>query len=482
MKYIKIVALVATLSFFFSSCEKDWLEVNDNPNAATEVGAEYLFGYAITSWSGNRTGGDSFLPIGLMNQTIASGGDFGWGFGADRYDISPYSLGNTWKLYYATSGANIKQAITIAEKAKKGNAAAQCKIVLAALMYECTMIYGDIPYSEAWTEKTEPKFDAQKDVLNGLLSLLDEAIAQIKVDAPASSKIITEDLYYNGDMNSWKALANSLKLKIAMVMVDKDKSKAALIGSLIKKKLITESNLNVEFPYYDESGHKNPKYRLIEKYNGGKQEWLFADDVILEGMMKPYNDPRIEKFYTKGKKGGAYKGAPTATTVDDTYSLIKVGYKPDTPDLIISSQEINFLIAEAYLRGLGVAKDKAKADEFFKTGLRQALAYYDVDDASINTFISQASLDLKTVANPLKVLHTEQYIDLVDRSLEAWVQARRSGKEGDETPNLKTPKGAQGVPAGKIARRWVYPPDELTGNSNAPKNIPKIYENMWFDE
>lgn len=472
--FISLVSLVG-----LTSCENDWLDVNKNPNTATKVDAPYLFGYAITSWSGNRTGGDCFWPIGMMGQVFSTGGNFGWGYAEDRYDISPYSTGNTWKLYYATAGANLKDAIRLAEEDKKPNYAAQSKIVLSALVYECSMIWGDIPFSEAWKGIDAPKFDTQKDVLDGVLALLDEALAQIEVDNKFTIK--TEDLYYGGDMQKWIAFANSLKLKVAMVMVDKDTSKATLIKELLSKPLITESMLNVEFPYYNEAGHKNPKYRLFEKYNGGKNSWFFANDTILDGMMKPLNDPRIPIFYALGEKGKEYKGVTTATEADDTYSLVKVGLYPDAPDLILSSQEINFLIAEAYLRGLGVAESKADAQKYFRKGLKQSLEYYKVDASEIETFLNKEEFILTQVSNPLRTLRVQQYVDLVDRPLEAWVQQRRSGKKGAEIPNLKTPEGAP-VPAGEIARRWSYPNDELTGNENAPKELPHLWDNMWFDE
>ena len=191
--------------FVLPSCE-DWLDVNQNPNAVSTVEPEYLFGYAITSWSANRTGGDNYWPIGFMSQLIATGGNYGWGYGEDRYDISPYSTGNTWKVYYATAGANFKKAIDIAEEQNKPNVAAQCKIAFACMFYECTMIWGDVPYSEAWTDESYPAFDSQKDVLEGLAALLDEGIQQIDKNSP--QKVITEDLYYNGDLDQWIKLAN----------------------------------------------------------------------------------------------------------------------------------------------------------------------------------------------------------------------------------------------------------------------------------
>ena len=59
----------------------------------------------------------------------------------------------------------------------------------------------------------------------------------------------------------------------------------------------------------------------------------------------------------------------------------------------------------------------------------------------------------------------------MDRPIESWIQVRRSGTVGNEVPNLTLPNGA---PAGGIARRWVWPDNELTGNINARGDIPHI--------
>ena len=61
------------------------------------------------------------------------------------------------------------------------NGIAQCKIILAQHIYETTMIWGDIPFTEAWIEGVKyPKFDSQESSFEWcLVSLLDEALNEI---------------------------------------------------------------------------------------------------------------------------------------------------------------------------------------------------------------------------------------------------------------------------------------------------------------
>jgi len=467
-----------------SGCEKDWLDINQSPNTATTVEPQYLFGYAITSWSGNRTGGDSYWAIGFMTQLIATGGDFGWGYSEDRYDFSPYTLGNTWKLYYATGGGNLKKAIELAEEKEMPNIAAQCKIAFACMFYECTMIWGDVPYSEAWTDENYPNFDEQKNILNGLITLLDEAIAQIDKSSPYV--ITTEDLYYNGDLDKWKILANSMKLKIALTMVDADDSKSSLIGNLISEDLITSAANDFKFPFVNEAGNENPQFKLFKKHGGGKNTWMMANSIMLDSMMIPLHDPRIEKYFEPGEDAiDVYKGVYTATEADNMTSLMRIGdgttIAADSPDVIVSSSEINFLLAEIYVRGIGTTANLPTANQYFKNALTQSLEFNGVAASDIETFVNKTELDLTSVSNPLKVLYEQQWIDFYNRALEAWILQRRSGPEGNEVPNLQTPKGAP-VPAGEIARRWDYPDVEITGNINVPSDLPHIWDNLWFDK
>ena len=62
--YILLLLVVCST---LSSCS-DWLDVNNNPNTAEKVEAGYLFNYAAVNWSGNRIGGDSYIPFSQFSR------------------------------------------------------------------------------------------------------------------------------------------------------------------------------------------------------------------------------------------------------------------------------------------------------------------------------------------------------------------------------------------------------------------------------
>lgn len=468
--------LISLLVLMTPSCS--WLDINSDRNKATMVDPDVLYNYAMMSWAANRCSGDSYYPLGFAGQTLSTGGSEGWG-NINVYEISPYSLGNTWKMYFASSGANLKDAIRLAENTGKPNIAAQCKINFAHLIFNATMLYGDIPYSEGWDINiVAPKFDAQKDVLNDLIALLDEAINQVD---PASSVALTSyDLAYHGDMDKWIRYANSVKFRIAMVMVDKDPSKATLIAQMLQgNKMINSAAGAYKIPFESAGDKENPKFRMLKKYMNSKNLEFFANKLIVDPMVQR-NDPRLPKYFDKGAKASGYIGTGTNEEgVPDQSAMISLYlYRDVAPEYFFTYQEQLFLEAEAYARGLGVGVDLNKANALYKQAMVAAMECYEADPKAIETYVTNNLVDLTKIADPVKEIHLQQWIDLMDRPLDAFTQWRRSGKEGSEVPAFDVPRNA--IPSSSLMRRFTYSPDEASANPNTPAST--LTEKMWFDE
>ncbi|RIJ36706.1 SusD/RagB family nutrient-binding outer membrane lipoprotein [Pontibacter oryzae] len=478
IKRYTVIAALGLTAVAATSCES-YLDINTDPYASTKVEPKLLFNYATTNWAANRAGGDNYIPIALSAQTIASGGNFGWGKD-NVYEISPYSTGNTWKAYYATAGLNLVQAIAEAEKASpaNNNAAAQAKIELATMMYEATLIWGDIPFSESWQESISyPKFDAQKSVFEQVIGLLDEAIAQIDETSPL--KISEYDLIYNGDLSKWKSFAKSIKFKTYMVMVDKDPSVASKIGQMLNEGgMVSSAAANFTFPFYNTPDKENPRYKILKRYAGGSNIFFFANNNVLS-YMKQLEDPRIPVYFDKPAGVSTYNGVDSEEEADATTATISMYlYRPDAPEVVYTYQEQLYLEAEAYARGLGVGQDLNKANELYKKATLQALLFNGIASSTAQDYVDNTLPALTSVAKPVDQIHLMQWIDLMDRPLEAWTQWRRSGSEGNEVPTLTQPEG---TPAGGLIRRWVYSPDEATSNANTPSPTPIITQKLWFD-
>jgi hypothetical protein len=451
--FLKFTFLIFSV-FAMGSCKK-YLDINTNPTTATSVDGKLLFGFAVTYWDENRCAGDIYLPIALAQQTIASGGNYGWG--ADNlYKISTTSLENTWTFYYQRIGNNLQLAM------KAFN----------------DVLYGDVPYSEAWNSSVPyPKYDAQKDVFESLLKLLDGTLATFNANDPL--KISDYDVYYGGDISKWIKVANSLKLRILMTMVDKDPTKATAIGQLVSNpnSMINSATDNWLFKYLTNTTNANPKNRLLVNFAGGVNIFFFANKNVLD-YMKP-TDPRIPRYFDKPAGAPGYIGVPTEIDADgNTATISAYLYRQDAPDLLFTYQEISLLEAEAYARGLGVTKDLAKAQVLYNQGLQAAMTFYAADATATSTYISTQVPNLATIADPVNEIHLQQWIDLMDRPIEAFTQWRRSGPDGSEVPVLTLPPGAS---SGPLFRRYEYPTSERTSNPNIPNPAPAYNVKTWFD-
>lgn len=487
---------VLTMLLTLSSCKK-YLDINKNPNAAEAVDPKLLFSYASVAYIDLRSSGDLYIPMSLAGQTLSNGGNnpTGWSGGdpdAQTYVFSANFLNNSWVTLYVRTGANLKQAIKLSEAASpvNNNAAAQCKVLLAMATYDITTTFGDVPFTEAWNpDILYPKFDSQKTVLEGTIALLDQAIAQFDESSPlkiGKAGDASYDLFYGGDIAKWKRLAKSLKLRTLLTMVDKDPSKATDIGTIASSgttTLINATTDNLKIAFQDVAGKRNPKYAISLQYNGGLN-FFFASKPVTDIMdpATPYAvaDPRLPKFFDKPSAATKYLGViPGADAVDAVNPRIAATLQSGAaPEVMFTYQEELFNEAEIYARGLGVAVDLAKASTLYKAGLAESCRFFGTTATDAANFSNQF-VAFTSATQAIKAIHEQQWVDKMDRGLDAFTQWRRSGTDGSEVPLLTLPVGA---PAGPIFRRYEYPiVNEISANPNAPKTVVKFNEKMWFD-
>ncbi len=472
----KIIFIISVVIIgMLTSCES-WLDVNTNPNSATTVEPAYLYSGAITAFSANRIGGDGFCPIGTGSQMWSSGGL--WGNYGDFYVFSPYSTGNCFSIVYGTAGKNLFLAVEEAEKKTpvQTNTIAQCMIFSAETFFQNTLTYGDIPMTESFDMTIDkPKYDTQEQVLDSIVLMLDAAIDMID---ESNTAISTNDLVYGGDMDSWKSLAKSLKFRTLMYMVDRKTEYASKITAMLEEGgMISEQDGNFAFPYFDVAGNRNAMWTIGDQYYG--EEGI--DDFFMTpedgDIMNPTNDPRRSIYFKPGEDaGGDFIGCAAsedATTSSAYYNAANLA-KPDQEDVMFSLSEQLLLEAEAEVR---FNNDLVTAEAKFDAGLKASLSYWGIDELAQNSFVAQFSFT--SVDQALKLIHEQQWVDLIPRPIEGWSNWRRSGSDGNEVPALTVPINANSP---DLFRRWPYPTAERSANlDNMPSPLPEIYDNMWFD-
>ncbi len=467
--YASLVLALLTTGCFKNS------DLNVDPNRSITVDPALLFAGASTQFSLLRVG-ELTWPVALMGQMWASGGR--WGLAQAQYDQT--RVRSVWGRTYTDVLKNLNVAIQVAEQTQpvNKNAVAQCKIMKAFAFSQTSLLWGDIPFSEAATGTVDlPKFDKQADVLNGCVALLDEAITQMD---PAGKGIgAPNDLYFGGDMAKWRKFANSLKLRILMSMVDADATKAAVIGQLVagNANMISGNADAMQFKYFNQPGRQNPRFSFTAIFRGGVQSDWYCSKPVYD-LLVSLNDPRIPYFYQPGPAAAAneYIALNSVETFSTKSALVNLNLlKPDLPEVSFSYSEQLLLEAEALARGFATGGFTA-ATTRMRAGVRESLISFGVPAAQADTYAN--GLPALTAANHRTVLAQQQYLDLFMRPVEGWLQHRRSGPVGQEIPTMTTPTGA---PVAGLVRRLLYRSEEVNSNPNTPAGIA-VDTPQWFDK
>ncbi len=463
------MSLLVLIAIGLVGCKKDWLDVNDDPEVTSEVDPEYLLFASQTEYSVNRTS-EIGLSGSMWSQLWASGRSAGVFLNPERYIFSIFTTGNTWRTHYPNSQKNLKFAIEIAENSEpaKPLIAAQARTMSALIFYTTTILWGDIPYSEAINPEIDfPKFDKQEDVLNGLLGDLDVAIASFETP----SGVIANDHYFSGDPALWAAFAKSLKFRILMLMVDKDPSKTTEIQAMLAADEMMKAGGDALYAFQNASGAFNPNWNVLNTFAGGQNFFYFASEVTVE-TMKKYNDPRLTIYFDPGTDTSGIKGVyPGETGSYEKDALISLNVvTPTSPERVFTHTEQLFLEAEAESRFGSVVNAEAK----LRAAITSSMQYWGVAQTDIDAYLAAnvTGFPALTPEQRLQLIAEQCWIAFIDKPIEAWTMWRRL-----EFPQLLLPNGAT---LGSFVRRLPYPPDELSANRNAP-STPNLDSPMWFD-
>ncbi|GAB3033797.1 SusD/RagB family nutrient-binding outer membrane lipoprotein [Spirosoma pulveris] len=457
----KIFLLSFTLSLLtLSGCENKFNETNVNPNDPTSVPAERLMPHGIYSAVSNIIGPSSTVSLGL------DAGN-GWAQHTARIqytEIDQFSYTSDlqdlpWRYLYNEALADFQKIYELGKTANNENLQAIGLIMRAWVFGNLTDVYGDIPYSEALKGTTSgivaPKFDAQKDVYIGLVNDLKTASDLI------STKTVDKDadILFAGDMTKWKKLANSLSLRLLNRMVGKTglsidpKAEMTRILSDPTKYPVMTSNTDVAQLVYLSRPNNNPTNENRRTRDDHRISATLVDKLVALG------DPRLGVYANKAVATGLYKGVPNGLPNSDAGALgftstSKIGdffVQETTPGVIMSYAELNFIKAEAALKGVTAAGDAAKA---YEEGIKASMAYYKLTLPA--DYLTKNAL--KAGDAGLTQVLEQKWIALFGQGVEAWTEYRRTG-----VPALVVPK--VNYNGGVIPTRLPYPSSEENLNN-----------------
>lgn len=480
---MKKTAILLLLITSFASCKK-FLDVNQIINNPTTVPPSTLLpntsialGFANANDLNRVTSALVQHIAGVANQTASY----------DIYNLDG-SYDNQWNTeIYGGAVANLRILInsySTTSPAYSGIA----KLQLAYITSVATDLWGDVPYSQAGQGLTfeNPRFDKQEDIYlgnaaSGVTSLFDLVKSGLAdLDKPSVLKPTKDDIVYGGDLSKWKRAGNSLLLKFAIQISNRNPALAkTTIQSVIDGNMfINANNLDFEVPFGNSVGNQNPIYTFNNVNRTGDQ-MLSTRFLNLE---KSLNDTvRLAKFFTKpGGKFSSYdNGAvttPPALAARSNYNTYVTGISGEAPIRLVTNFQVQFILAESALI-LGTTGD---ANAYYQAGIKANMSKIGMTAAEIdNYFTANPTIvtlnPAASIEDQRKQIITQKYIAWVGNGIEAYNDYRRTGY-----PVLALASNAQGDNPNVIPTRLPYPPGELARNPNSPKPRPKTDIKVWW--
>ena len=354
----KYILLALILVGGMMACEKD-LDINSDPNKATVSRPDLLLTTSeLYIGSAMDTRIAEVAAVFAQYYTGGPGVSLGdW----DKNTMATQEANNMWQyLYRSMSNLNY-----IIKYSNEPNYIAISKLLTAYNTQVAVDLFGDVPFTEALKGDIKdgfvisPKFDNAKDVVYpGIVALIKEAKEDIKSANAASLAPGGDDLIYKGDMSKWVKFANSLLLKIYVRSGNSDG-----IKELAGLDLIVTNNDNAKIDYPGSAKGNNPLW--TDNKSASLGNWFVGSKTTIDYLLNTA-DPRIDLFFDptgagthNGLKQGDVENSPSTADYSrpagakaDEGGLI---FSPTAPVFLMTSWEVNLLLAEAVARAGGDA-------------------------------------------------------------------------------------------------------------------------------
>jgi hypothetical protein len=504
--------MILGVTLMATSCKK-YLDINQNPNQPITSTPQLLIPQAITATANYLS---SYNTYGAQSgMYMANAGGYG-GFGSNvTYNFSTSDYASLWNLFDVNEDFYLAKNLSAADPSLiYFNSIA--RIMLAHNFELLVDTYNSIPYSEALqgNANTKPKFDDPALVYADLANQLDSAIILINqgenADVAPLSVTSGQDPLFGGDMDLWKQLANTIKLRLIVTSNGKvDFANATFDDAGF---LTTDALINPGFTR--DNGKQNPKWNTWGfGYTGsdGNKAWMpstfimgFYDGKKLtdpgRGAAVYYQFPSTPTNRLGFENNNDVKPSPAGsfwypsdnrkgTSAGDATGVLK---GPDAGIPIITAAESYFLQAEGAVRGL--ITSNTDISELFTNGIKASFHYlYELPDGTIagdpigdyngyldeNTDSYLVNFEKATTdEQKIEAIITQKFIALnMVNSNQAWNDYRRT-----HYPVIINTAGANGYQtfastqslstrADKLPARIAYPSGEISANYNTPNGI-----------
>lgn len=505
---IKTIGVVMSMLAVFSSCTKDFDEINTNKNTLTEDQLDQtLAGPAFASalYAGIHNGSYSSpgvddqgtwgIATGILPSTFTQ--YLSCGYGTERNAFVNGYEGRGWLRFYTVAVPALNNAI----KAAAGNADALAvlKIWKVFMFNQMVDAYGPIPYTEAGNKKEKVPYDSVEFIYTDFFKLLDEANATLNATSATTVSILQpNDRVYGGNVANWKRFGNSMRLRLALRISDIEPAKAKTQAEAAVAAGVIETN--------DQSATFKVSNITPNNMNMIVNAWGYYMTASMESLLVGYGDPRLAKWFSpanptaapaaqfyRGRPVGGLQGQFGTTTFsmfnNDVLGSGSNGTLSETKNIEIFMASENYLSrAEGALNGWNMI---GSAQTLYEKGITLSLTQWGITDpTAIANYIAGTStpsipsaaalyptIGLQTVpvtvpvawdaseANQRTQIAVQKYLAIFPESWEAWADLRRSDAKVIY-PIINTDNVEAGV--GKsLMKRVIFVTNEYSSNRDA---------------
>ena len=513
-----VAVLLATV---FASCTKNFQKENATWNGSATATLQQIYLGIGSNMDATAQGEDNagtrwLYPITQQGAVYATS-DYSYGQGAN------------WTGFYQNLAAMNQMFSTMAaspDSAIYTNAEAMLKVIRAYQAIELSNFYGDIPYSKAGrglsgstTDLTVP-YDKQQAVYLSCLKDLTWAVNNFNTTSSTQYSFGSGEFLFVNNIAQWIKFANSLRLRYALTMYDKDNADAApIIADALTKPLLTDpindvaglNSTNIPGLGFDNNAAgRGFSFRQECRLRMGSTMWnLMSNNNNTDGS--GIFDPRCKIYFEVNGNGdwAPYPQNPVTPIVDagDPYNVardgdwtldkvgnlysdfnyywgrdgVAAGSTNPIPEIFMTPAEVHFLKAEVYARGIaGVAQNMALAQTEYEAGVTSSLTFWTTMAFNSSVWVvnkptsaTPSNADITAVltnpkvafnpANAVKLIYAQEWVDLFRQPWVAWTLMRRTG--GATPADANNPAGyTQNY--GSL-QRYQYPGDEqLYNNAN----------------
>jgi hypothetical protein len=298
-----------------------------------------------------------------------------------------------------------------------------------------------------------------------------------------------QDLVFNGDISQWKAFANTLKLKFYLRMINAHSDVAqAGITAMISAGVPFLTGDAAVTNFSDAPGLDNPFFEWNQRTLNTTTNLKASGTFVL--WLKQYDDPRMESYFGSATPDyinqGDYSGS------DPSYlSSAAFVQSPTDPVEFISAAESYFLQAEADVRYGSGANAKALYDQ----GVLTAFSDLGLDGSSFigpgGAYEWGNEIEDGTALTPIEQIIRQKWVSFAYgcHQIEGFFDKNRTGFPLTSQVYSTDPSYVPGqfvvgkntvLDPGLLPKRFVYPYDETSRNSNAPQTVVPISTPVWW--